>query len=67
MTMQATERATIPNLRPACPMCGGILSPLRGMVRCGRCQWAMCAGCEAVPGNLDEEQREEEPAISAHR
>ena len=68
MTTQATGLATITNLRPACPVCGGILSPLGGMVRCGRCLWAMCAGCEAVPGSSDEDQREEdEPALSARR
>ncbi|MBY0232593.1 MAG: hypothetical protein K2W96_25210 [Gemmataceae bacterium] len=60
------EPRTIPALRPACPVCGGVLSPLRGLVRCGRCQWTMCAGCEALPGG-DEGQDEDEPPLSAPR
>ena len=29
-----------------CPMCGGGLVPLRGLWRCSRCYFALCAGCE---------------------
>jgi hypothetical protein len=31
---------------PSCPVCGGGLIPLRGNWRCGRCSFALCAGCD---------------------
>jgi hypothetical protein len=34
---------------PPCPMCGGGLVPLRGLWRCSRCYFALCAGCEPGP------------------
>jgi hypothetical protein len=30
----------------ACPLCGGPLQQLRGLVRCCRCFFAMCEGCD---------------------
>ncbi len=32
---------------PACPVCEGPLIPLRGTVRCSRCYFSFCQGCEA--------------------
>jgi hypothetical protein len=31
---------------PPCPACGGRLIPLRGALRCSRCYFALCEGCE---------------------
>ena len=30
----------------ACPCCAGPLIPLRGSLRCGRCHYTFCVGCE---------------------
>jgi DNA-directed RNA polymerase subunit RPC12/RpoP len=31
-----------------CPVCGGsLLPPARGEVRCGRCGFRLCAGCDS--------------------
>jgi hypothetical protein len=32
--------------QPLCPICSGLLIDLRGFVRCSRCHFSMCAGCE---------------------
>jgi hypothetical protein len=32
--------------QPVCPVCSGFLIDLRGFVRCTRCHFSMCAGCE---------------------
>ncbi len=32
-----------------CPHCGGALIPLRGVWRCARCYFVLCAGCEPEP------------------
>lgn len=38
--------------RPAtCPVCGGVLIPLGFMLRCGRCRYTACEGCEGGPGD----------------
>ena len=57
MTVETMRREEKPasQARPGCPACGGTLVPLRGQVRCARCQWTMCAGCEPVPDILPEE------------
>jgi hypothetical protein len=34
---------------PPCPVCSGHLIELRGFVRCARCHFSMCAGCEGEP------------------
>ncbi len=52
-TLTETPRPT-PQMRPSCPCCGGVLVPLRGQVRCQRCQWAICAGCEGSSRDDDE-------------
>jgi hypothetical protein len=31
---------------PACPVCGGVLVPMRSAWRCSRCYFSLCAGCE---------------------
>jgi hypothetical protein len=35
-----------------CPMCGGMLVPMRDQYRCSRCFFSLCVGCEPedVPG-----------------
>jgi len=32
--------------QPACPLCQGRLLPQRGQLRCARCCFTLCAGCE---------------------
>jgi hypothetical protein len=32
----------------ACPVCGGPTVPLRGLLRCLRCCFVLCEGCEGV-------------------
>jgi len=42
------ETPTPPQPSPcSCPLCGGVLMPLPGAWRCGRCGYALCLGCEA--------------------
>jgi hypothetical protein len=31
---------------PPCPMCAGTLVPARDLVRCTRCGYSFCVGCE---------------------
>jgi hypothetical protein len=31
--------------RPACPLCNGTLIELRGLLRCSRCYFTLCEGC----------------------
>ena len=31
---------------PTCPVCGGDFVPLRGALRCCRCYFSLCEGCE---------------------
>ncbi len=33
---------------PLCPVCTGVLIELRGFVRCTRCHFSMCAGCDGA-------------------
>src|SRR5262249_22029323 len=40
---QETNDGTRP---PSCPHCGGTLFQLRGILRCARCYFAICEGCE---------------------
>ena len=47
-TEQAKERQPAPP-QPLCPICSGLLIDLRGFVRCTRCHFSMCAGCEGEP------------------
>ncbi len=41
---------------PPCPVCGGVLVPLRSTWRCLRCHYSLCAGCEPMMtiGQTDE-------------
>jgi hypothetical protein len=39
------DRVTTP-AAPLCPVCTGVLIELRGFVRCTRCHFSMCAGCD---------------------
>jgi hypothetical protein len=32
----------------ACPVCGGPTVPVRGMLRCLRCCFVLCEGCEGA-------------------
>jgi hypothetical protein len=53
------ETATTPPRRPepdktascplGCPMCGGRLEAAAGALRCMRCKFALCEGCEGGP------------------
>ncbi len=45
---ESSEKTTPPT-RPNCPVCGGVLVPLRGAFRCSRCLLTLCAACEAAP------------------
>ena len=68
--MQAEKKQTgdRAGARPGCPMCGGALVPRGGMVRCGRCLWAMCACCETVPTEGEgESESGREPSLIARR
>ncbi len=42
------EKTAAP-VRPSCPVCGGVLVPLRGAFRCSRCLLTLCVACEAAP------------------
>jgi hypothetical protein len=44
--VQACEPTPAPARPPACPICAGVLVPLRGFSRCARCRFTVCAGCE---------------------
>jgi hypothetical protein len=33
---------------PLCPVCGGVLVPMRTAWRCSRCYFSLCAGCEPM-------------------
>lgn len=35
----------------ACPLCGALLLPLAGQVRCTRCRFTLCTDCD---GTCDE-------------
>ena len=42
------KQTTAPIRSPSCPCCAGVLLVLRGMFRCARCHYSLCAGCEPV-------------------
>jgi hypothetical protein len=35
-------------VEPSCPVCQGRLLPLRGSMRCARCSFTLCVGCEGA-------------------
>jgi hypothetical protein len=35
--------------QPTCPLCTGVLIPLRGFWRCVRCRFTLCEECEGGP------------------
>lgn len=35
-----------PSSHHNCPACGGVLVPLGSLLRCSRCRFAICNGCE---------------------
>jgi hypothetical protein len=49
--VQSCERIAPPARPPACPVCAGVLVPLRGFDRCARCQFTFCAACEPAAGD----------------
>ena len=62
LNQSACEHSTTCDPRPSsgappCPVCGGALMPLRGVWRCTRCLFTLCAGCEphSLPGGSDDE------------
>ena len=56
MTLEPTVQPVIQSCEvprtkaQACPVCGGVLVPLRGQWRCSRCQFSLCVGCEVGLG-----------------
>jgi hypothetical protein len=42
--------------QPLCPVCSGLLIDLRGFVRCTRCHFSMCAGCEGEAWLMTKDQ-----------
>ncbi len=49
-------RGTAPErTQPLCPVCSGLLVPLRGTYRCARCYFSLCVGCEGLeaPSTLE--------------
>jgi hypothetical protein len=53
---QPTSEPPQLSAQPPCPVCSGLLVELRGFVRCSRCHFAMCAGCEGEPWGTTSEQ-----------
>jgi hypothetical protein len=47
-------RIAKPTPLPLCPLCGGVLFPLVGMVRCSRCHFVMCEACGGFTDNPDQ-------------
>jgi hypothetical protein len=44
--MDYQDSTTSPPLTPpACPLCGGQVYELRGLLRCARCSFTLCDGC----------------------
>lgn len=37
---------TLSNHPVSCPLCSGVLTPLRDCLRCVRCSFSICTGCE---------------------
>jgi hypothetical protein len=35
-----------------CPLCGAVLLPLAGQLRCTRCQFTLCTACEGEAEEL---------------
>jgi hypothetical protein len=52
---QGTDPAPVA-AQPPCPVCSGLLVELRGFVRCSRCHFAMCVGCEGEAWGTGPEQ-----------
>ena len=42
-----------------CPCCGGALVPMRGTMRCSRCAFALCFGCDPAMGGADAPQADD--------
>lgn len=47
-TMQRSAQSHHPAPDSLCPVCSGFLIPLGGQVRCSRCYFTFCVGCEGV-------------------
>jgi hypothetical protein len=41
------------NAQPCCPLCNGMLVPVREMVRCCQCGFTTCAGCQGGTAEND--------------
>jgi hypothetical protein len=41
-----SPNAPSPSGPPPCPVCAGLLVPLRDQYRCSRCFFSFCVGCE---------------------
>jgi hypothetical protein len=53
-----SEKRTGGDCHP-CPCCGGTLVPMRGTMRCGRCAFTLCFGCDPVMGGADAPQADD--------
>ncbi len=43
----ASDQSAAPRT-PGCPVCNGLLIDVHGMLRCPRCCFSTCAGCEGA-------------------
>jgi hypothetical protein len=41
------QAAPVVERPPACPVCNGAMVLLRNVVRCNRCRYLLCVGCDA--------------------
>jgi hypothetical protein len=44
---------------PQCPVCAGVLVPLRGFFRCSRCYFSLCVSCEGGVEAADMDRAED--------
>jgi hypothetical protein len=47
VTTAERSREGVARRGPHCPICTGVLVPLREAYRCSRCFFTLCFGCEA--------------------
>jgi hypothetical protein len=45
---ESTRTGSCLQVQPSCPVCGGVLLPLRGTCRCTRCAFSLCVGCDGT-------------------
>ena len=47
---RSADRVPAPRAQLLCPVCNGLLIPVRGACRCSRCYFSLCVGCEGESG-----------------